>query len=218
MARSSLSQQAAANPLPQPSKFYALWGRRLLALLLVPALALSTYAVYTIQHANFRALVNGEAYRSGQMDAKELARTVDHYGIKSILNLRGENPASAWYRAEIETAAKLNVAHHDRSLSSGQELAVEQMDELVALLGRMPKPVLIHCQGGADRSGLVSALFEVTIAGRTPEEAERELSVWYGHVPLIRPKVLAMDRSFRRYVSKRVSVARSRSQTNSATR
>jgi protein tyrosine/serine phosphatase len=99
------------------------------------------------------------------------------------------------------------VIYSDRSLGSGKELSLEEMDDLISLLRQAPKPVLIHCLGGADRSGLVSALYLFAIEGRSPGEAAKELSIWTGHVPLIRPKVTAMDNSFWRYVSNHIARA-----------
>jgi len=163
------------------------------------------YVSSDLKHANFRVVVPREVYRSGQMNTGQLARTVENYGVKSILNLREENLTTGWHQAEIATAAKRNVIYYDRSLSSGQELSLEQMDDLVALLGEAPKPVLIHSWAGADRSGLVSALYLFALEGRSPGEAAKELSFWNGHVPLIRPKVTAMDASFRRYISNRTA-------------
>jgi protein tyrosine/serine phosphatase len=165
--------------------------------------ALLAYTGYTIYNANFHTIVVGQAYRSSQMNAEQLTRVVQKYGIKSILNLRGENTTSDWHQTEIATSAKLNVTHYDRSLGSGTPLTLEQMDDLVTLLQQAPKPILIHCLGGADRSGLVSALYRFAIEGQKPDAADKELSIWYGHVPLIRPKVTAMDDSFWRYVSNR---------------
>jgi protein tyrosine phosphatase (PTP) superfamily phosphohydrolase (DUF442 family) len=162
---------------------------------------LAGYVSGDLIHNNLRVVAPGQAYRSGQMDAGEFTRAIKHYGIKSILNLRGENPTKSWHQAEIATAAKLNVAHYDRSLRSGEQLTLEQMNDLVTLLRDAPKPVLIHCLGGADRSALVSALYGFAIADEKPDEAAREFSIWNGHVPLIRPKVTAMDDSFWRYVT-----------------
>jgi len=197
-------EAASGRRLPRLLKRTVL-GIGLAALLII--VSLSGYACYTIQHNNFHTVSPKQVYRSAQMNKVELTRYIEEYGIKSILNLRGENPATSWYQAEIETAAKLNILHYDRSLASAQELSVEQMDELVSLLRLTPKPMLIHCQGGADRSGLVSALYRLAIEGNEPTAADRELSIWYGHVPLIRPKVKAMDHSFWRYVSNRISRA-----------
>ncbi|MFD2031462.1 tyrosine-protein phosphatase [Ancylobacter dichloromethanicus] len=44
------------------------------------------------------------------------------------------------------------------------------------------KPILIHCQAGADRSGLASALYLAAIKKNSAEaEAEAQLSIRYGH-------------------------------------
>lgn len=177
------------------------WQWRAFAAFLIFASPLLVYVAYTIHIANFHTVASGKAYRSGQMNTQQLTRTIQNYGIKSILNLRGENLSSEWHQKEIAATEKLNVIYYDRGLSSGDRLTLEQMDDLVTLLRQAPKPVLIHCLGGADRSGLVSALYRFAIDGQTPCEADKELSFWYGHVPLIRPKVTAMDDSFRCYVS-----------------
>ena len=160
----------------------------------------ASFVAVAVSQDNFHPIVAGIAYRSGQMGGDKLERTVERYGIKSIINLRGENAAAEWYREETEVAKRSHVIHYDMRLSSGQELSPSQMDELVALMKSAPKPVLIHCDGGADRSALASALYRFAIEGEAPEEAEQELSVWYGHAPLFRPRVRAMDRSFQSYV------------------
>ena len=49
---------------------------------------------------------------------------------------------------------------------------------MVAALASAPKPVLIHCKNGADRSGLVGALYLYTQEGRSAEAAGRELTVF----------------------------------------
>jgi protein tyrosine/serine phosphatase len=189
------------NPGSKPRGWFAPWRRRACAALLLLVAGLSVHVVETIYHANFHAVAVGVAYRSGQMSAAQLTRAVQQYGIKSIVNLRGENPGSDWHQAEIATAAKLKVVYYDRGFGSGDQLTLEMMDDLVTVLRQAPKPVLIHCLGGADRSGLVSALYRFAMEGQTPGAACGELSLWYGHVPLLRPKVRAMDDSFRRYVS-----------------
>jgi protein tyrosine/serine phosphatase len=36
-------------------------------------------------------------------------------------------------------------------------------------------PVFVHCQRGADRTGMVCAMYRITVCGWTKEEAIREL-------------------------------------------
>lgn len=162
--------------------------------------ALLTYDGYTIfYNANFRTIVSGEAYRSGQMDAGQLSRVIQEYGIKSIINLRGTTDAPTLYQGEMKTAKRLGVQHYDFSLSATNEITVSQMDDVIRTLREAPNPLLIHCQAGSDRTGLVSALYCLTLKGETPAQADRELSVWYRHVSL--SKTIAMDHSYWHYVS-----------------
>ena len=172
------------------------------AVLMVILLA---YIGCTIYHANLHAIVSGEAYRSGQMDAAQLSRVIQEHGIKSIINLRGTN-APGLYEGEIETANRLGVRHYDFSLSANVEVTQDQMDEVIRTLREAPKPVLIHCKAGSDRTGLISALYCLTLKGETPAEADRQLSVWYGHVPLA--TTIAMDHSYWHYVSNHLARAR----------
>lgn len=171
------------------------------AVLTLVVLSLVGYGFYTIENSNFHIIASGRAYRSAQMTEGELAACIEKYQIKSILNLRGENRSTDWYQHEIAAAQRMEVIHYDEQLTSGHELTVEQMNDLVALLRRAPKPVLIHCEAGADRTGLASALYCLAIEGQRTEEAAQQLSIWYGHVPFVRPLVSAMDRSFIRYAA-----------------
>jgi hypothetical protein len=49
------------------------------------------------------------------------------------------------------------------------------------VLDRLPKPVLIHCHGGADRSGLAAAVYLLLYTDTPIDEARRQLSWRYGH-------------------------------------
>jgi len=187
------------------SKALLLWILTALAVLIGAPLAYTGYTIF--YNANFRTIVSGEAYRSGQMDAAQLSRAIQEYGIKSIINLRGTD-APAFYHGEMETAKRLGAQHYDFSLSVTNEITVPQMDDVIRTLREAPKPVLIHCRAGSDRTGLISALYCLTLKGETPAQADRQLSVWYGHIPWA-PSVntIAMDHSYWHYVSNHLARA-----------
>ncbi len=113
------------NREPKSTGRFKRWWRRVLAASLVLVGALLVYVFSTINNANFHVIVGGEAYRSGQTNTQQLTRAIQNYGIKSILNLRGENLSSEWHQKEIATTEKLNVIHYDRSLNSGDRLTLE---------------------------------------------------------------------------------------------
>lgn len=159
-----------------------------------------SYGLVVWEQGNFHVVSTGRVYRSRQLDRNELARYVRDYGIKSVLNLRGKNPDAGWYQEEILAAQSLGLRHYDYGISAGRDVADHDVEKILDILREAPKPILIHCKSGADRTSLVAALYLFRLECRTAEEAERQLSLWYGHFPFFGNSTIAMDRTFSRYV------------------
>lgn len=166
--------------------------------LAVAAISIGGSAFLGIQYldGNFHQVVAGELYRSGQPTAERIAQYVHEKGIKTIINLRGSNPKVPWYEAEVAESARLGVTHIDFAMSAKRELTYAQAGELLQLLRNAPKPILIHCEGGADRTGLASALYLAGIKRSGEESAESQMSLRFGHIALPFLGAYAMDRTF----------------------
>jgi hypothetical protein len=149
---------------------------------------------------NVHAIELGEAYRSGQLWPGELEQVVESYGIRSIISLDAPVPDAYWYRGELAVSAAKSLARYEMPLSPERELTGDQLRQLLSLLQAAPKPVLIHSRNGADRSGLAAAIFEYSIARRPADEARNQLSIRFGHLPLILTGTDAMDASFRKFL------------------
>lgn len=145
---------------------------------------------------NFHAVVPGSLYRSAQPTASDIARYRAAHGIRTIVNLRGANAGSPWYDAEIAEAKHLGIAHLDFRMSAKRELTQGAAADLIQLLERAEKPVLIHCNWGADRSGLAAALYVAAVAKLGEAAAEDQFSLRYGHLSLPVVAAYAMDRTF----------------------
>jgi protein tyrosine/serine phosphatase len=149
---------------------------------LTPIVASAVYLGVQYMQGNFHEVVPGQLYRSGQLSAEQFHEYVTHYHIRSIVNLRGSNEQAAWYRAEVAEARSLSVAHVDFAMSASRETPIDKVDALEAILRDVAKPVLIHCQAGSDRSGLAAAVFMHRIRGVEIEQAEGQVSLFYGHI------------------------------------
>lgn len=132
---------------------------------------------------NFHTLVAGEVYRSAQPNPAAIAAYAKAYGIRTILNLRGEKNAR-WYRDEVAATERNGIRLINFPMSASAEIDRKETDVLMAILRDAPKPLLIHCKAGADRTGLVSTIYLQQIAGIDEETAEWQLSPLYGHVAL----------------------------------
>jgi undecaprenyl-diphosphatase len=152
---------------------------------LVISLSLTgSYAIYMVKTGNFHEITQGEAYRSAQLQRSELGHYIKKYGIRSILNLRGRNPDEQWYIDEIAVSTEHKVAHWDIALSSSREPTEEDVSKILEVFKTAPRPILIHCRAGADRSGLVAAMWKVYIDKESKVNAGKQLTIWYGHIPI----------------------------------
>ena len=166
-----------------------------LSLLLASAMT-GAYLLAIQLTGNFGTVIAGELYRSNQPTADELEEYVKVEGIRSIINLRGGSEASAWYAEEMASAHKLKLAHYDFPMSDHEELSRERAKQLIALMEKAEKPLLIHCKAGADRTGLAAALYLAKIAKAGEDAAEAQITIRYGHVSLPLSPSFAMDRTF----------------------
>lgn len=145
------------------------------------AAVIGAYVGWLNLSGNFNTVIAGEVYRSAQPTAAAFSTDVKKHGIRSIINLRGENAGEPWYDEEIETSTDLGVKHYDFQMSAGLILTQEKAEQLIHLMANAEKPLLIHCKAGADRSGLASALYLAAIAKTGKAAAEGQLSLRYGH-------------------------------------
>ena len=59
--------------------------------------------------ANLRVIEDGLAYRSSQPDENMLRDVIAAFGIKTVINLRGENPDEVWWQNEDRVCRELAV-------------------------------------------------------------------------------------------------------------
>ena len=168
-----------------------------IATLVFLLLSAGSYFIYIEAQGNFYPITDDEAYRSAQLDRDEFEYYIKEYDIKSIVNLLGKHPNESWYQEEMEVSADHNVRHYDLSLPATREPTEEDAQELVEIYKTAPRPVLVHCKAGADRSGLAAAMWKVIVDKEPKSEAAKELSILYGHIPI--GKTIAMDHFFEKW-------------------
>jgi protein tyrosine/serine phosphatase len=170
-------------------------GRWLAGLCLV----IGAYAGFQYLNGNFHEVIAGEYYRSAQLSPQALEKRISQYGIKSIINLRGGTPGQDYYDDEIAVSQKMGIHYVSFPISARRQLTDERTQELLAAMKAAPKPLLVHCLSGADRTGLASVIYLQQIAGVDEEEAEWQLSPIYGHINLPFLSAFAMDETWERF-------------------
>jgi protein tyrosine/serine phosphatase len=108
---------------------------------------------------NFHWVAEGEAARSAQPLTPWLGEYVSARGIKAVINLRGAHPGWAWWRREMRACEAHGIAHFDARISSRRLPQKELLTALIEFFIAAPKPFLVKCSGGQDRTSFVAALY-----------------------------------------------------------
>jgi protein tyrosine/serine phosphatase len=135
-------------------------------------------AQYWLWLSKAHEVVPGVLYRSAQLSTAQFARAVHENKIRTVLNLCGGNFSQSIYAHERALAAKENIAYYHLPLSAYEKPTKAQLLELVRILQTSQRPLLIHCNGGADRTGLASAIYLI-LQNKPIGQAEKQYSLHY---------------------------------------
>jgi protein tyrosine/serine phosphatase len=144
-------------------------------------------ALHIVDHGFIRAIypnlypIDEKLFRSGQPSPSQLKKLKLKYGIQTIINLRGENGLSA-FKLEKKACQVLGLNLVNLRIYSRNPPNFEEVDQLLKTFNTIKYPALIHCKSGADRTGIVAALYRILILKESIEDAMDELSWKYGHI------------------------------------
>lgn len=80
-------------------------------------------------------------------------------GIRAIINLRGRNDDLNWWKKETRQAQCLGIVHLDAMLDSRKLPTRQMLQTLIESFDRAPRPFLLKCSGGQDRTSFAAALY-----------------------------------------------------------
>ncbi len=111
--------------------------------------------------------ISEDLYRSGQPTAKGL-RNLRTIGIRTVIDLR-------WLNSERNAAmdSGLEYEHIHMTVLTPEESDAVKFLQIVA--DKKRTPVLVHCQYGADRTGILCAVYRIAVQGWTKEKALKEM-------------------------------------------
>ena len=129
---------------------------------------------------NYHQVAEG-VYRSNQPCERRYAAFAA-MGGRTVLNLRGESKAPFYhFTREACTSLGLNLINIS-GLSATKAPNKASLLEVLNVFDTAPKPLLIHCKSGADRTGLLSVFYLIDQCGESVAEAAQHLSFKYLHI------------------------------------
>ena len=115
--------------------------------------------------------VNENLYRGAQPRRGGLKK-LSGLGIKTVINLRGAGEETRDEQAEAETAG---LSYFNIPMSGLGRPTDAQVERALAVIdNRENWPVFVHCQRGADRTGVIIAVYRILRDQWTEEQAIAE--------------------------------------------
>ncbi len=141
--------------------------------------------------------VSPELVRTNQPWPFQLKQWRDR-GIKTVINLRGGFDAS-FHALEKHACERLGLTLVDFTITSREVPSRARVHGARELFERIEYPALMHCKSGADRAGIMSALYAHYRLGLPIREAMKQLDFKYLHIK--QGKTGVLDYVFERYLA-----------------
>jgi uncharacterized protein (TIGR01244 family) len=117
------------------------------------------------------ARVNEKLYRGGQ-PRKNSFRMLAELGVTTIINLRDDDENA---RAEAKAVKAAGLNYFNIPLKRFGRPNDSQIERVLSLIDAEENgTVLVHCQKGEDRTGMIIALYRISREGWTDDDAIQE--------------------------------------------
>lgn len=118
--------------------------------------------------------------RTPQPDGGDLEELHERFGVQTVVNLRGERPGEDWFEEERRGVARIGALWAHLRTSGKSEPSPELVSAFLDLMQDPSNwPIVVHCQGGIHRTGLMAALYRIQFQGWSPERAIDEMEDLY---------------------------------------
>lgn len=127
---------------------------------------------------NFCVVTPGALWR-GETPTRADAQWLVEHGLRSVISLQLDVRGS-FESVHLDPGVVGSVTYFRvRDFMATQVLTHRHLDdhvaEVLAIIQAAPKPALISCRAGVDRTGVVAAAYRVLVDGKSREEAIKEM-------------------------------------------
>jgi protein tyrosine phosphatase (PTP) superfamily phosphohydrolase (DUF442 family) len=175
------AEVSAPTPAPAVSPSRPRKLRRVLILTSAVAVACLAYFLLTVFVLfNLHEVVPNQVYRSSQPSPAFLATLAREKQIRSVIKLNSEKE-SDWSKSEESAASQLGIQFIHVGIGVSELPSRHELIEIVNAVDAAPRPMLIHCKTGADRTGVVSAMARMRDGDSFDKATADQLKLRYFH-------------------------------------
>lgn len=161
--------------------------------------ALVIFCVYrTAFVGTYRQVESGRLYRSRQPKWLQYSALFHGRGIRRVINLRSPDEDLDAFRLEKSICRREGVEFINMPMTA-QGPTKSQAERFLQLVDTSPGAVLVHCEHGRNRTGMMSAIYRIARQGVSVEQAFREELLAY-NIRRVRTNRKAIIRMLEQFV------------------
>jgi len=122
-------------------------------------------------------IVDDDVWRSAQPSVESITVMKKH-GLKTIINLRGSEENHLW---ESRICDSLGIQYYHIPMDGREEPDTADLNKILRVIeNQQNQPIMFHCLGGKDRTGIVTAIYRLKNSDVEFEEVHKEM-LMYGY-------------------------------------
>lgn len=133
---------------------------------------------------HFKVVKKNVLYRGGSQEMYNLHYLQHKYDLKTIVSLRAKNEPgfrSDWYQKETDFCEDNDIQFYNIPMGGKEPPTDKQVKQWLGILNNESNyPVYVHCAQGVKRTGIMVALYEISINQKDPQMVWDELPR-FGH-------------------------------------
>ncbi|NIA07022.1 MAG: hypothetical protein GWP14_05210 [Actinobacteria bacterium] len=138
------------------------------------------YHNYPVHH--FGTVVEGVLYRSAQPDEDEWKTLHTRYGIKTVFDLRGNKPNEPWAITERRFCQQNGIAYIKMPVGPTRLTDAQLQQFIEAGADPSRQPILVHCEHGKARTGVLVAAYRIVAQGWSYTSAMADFKQYKDHI------------------------------------
>lgn len=150
----------------------SIWGISLACLAIAATVG---YLVYTYHDMprHFGVVKPGVLYRSSQPDYDGWEWLAEKYGIRTVVDLRRPEEDASWFQKQEKFCRHKGISIVNIPLAGdGSAPTPEQIRQFLQIVNDPARqPVMVHCEVGVARTGVMVAAYRMIVDGWTYEQA-----------------------------------------------
>ena len=139
-------------------------------------------------------IVDDDIWRSAQPSVESIA-VMKMHGLKTIINLRGSEENHLW---ESRICDSLGIQYFHVPMDGREVPDTADLNNILRIIeNQQNQPIMYHCLGGKDRTGIVTAIYRLKNSDVSFEEVHKEM-LMYGYNEEEFPQLAEFVKNYRK--------------------